>query len=186
MKEEVKEEILNLLIEARDSLKRGDIKNLDKLSNHTLHCTTIYGEKESIMIAVLFYALSKLLEKQKEGQSDIFKDLINGMLKNIDASIRLLKKDKIEEFKKLLRESLNLIKKFDKSYSSYVQTVLEFSKIQKGTKIYEHGISLTEVAQLLGVSKWDLMRKIGERKFVEYGKKIPPKERLKTARRLLK
>ena len=185
MKDEVREEILNLLEQAKDALERGDIKELDELSNHTLHCTTIYGERDSIMIAVLLYALSKLLEKQREGQTEVSKELTSGMLKNIEASIKMLKNKQDKNFESLLKESLNLIKEFDKSYSSYVEEILEFGKVQKGTKIYEHGISLTEVAQLLGISKWELMKKIGERKFVEYGKRIPPSERLKKARRLL-
>lgn len=186
MKDEVRKEILNLFEEAKEAIETKNIKQLETLSDHTLHCTTIYGEKEAIMSAILFYSLSKILEKEKAGEEEIFKDLINGMYRNVNASIKLLKQKRDKEFGKLLKESLNLIKTFDKSFSKYVQAVIEFGKIQKGTKIYEHGLSLTSVAQMLGISKWELMPKVGERKGYKIKEKMSPEERLKLAKRLLK
>ena len=55
-------------------------------------------------------------------------------------------------------------KYFDKSFSKYVERVLDFSKIQKGIKLHQHGLSLNTVAKLVGVSEWDLMKKVGETK----------------------
>lgn len=186
MKDEVRNEILNLFEEAKEAIETKNIKQLESLSDHTLHCTTIYGEKEAIMSAILFYSLSKILEKEKTGEEDVFSDLINGMYRNITAAIRLLKHKKDDEFSSLLKESLNLIKRFDKSFSSYVQAVIEFAKVQKGAKIYEHGLSLTGVSKLLGISKWELMQKVGERKEkYKIKENISPSERLKMAKRLL-
>ena len=81
------------------------------------------------------------------------------------------------------------ISDFDKSFSHYVTHVLEFSKIQKGAKIYEHGISLASVAEMLGISKWDLMRKVGElkekpRDVRRLGITKTPKQRLEELRKI--
>ena len=185
MKDNVRKEILNLFKEAKEAIETRNIKRLENLSDHTLHCTTIYDEKESIMSAILFYSLSKILEKEKFSEGEIFSDLINGMYKNIKTAIKLLKNKRDKAFTNLLNESINLIKKFDKSFSDYVQAVIEFGKVQKGAKIYEHGLSLTSVAKLLGISKWELMQKVGERKGYKIKERISPEERLKLAKRLL-
>ena len=38
----------------------------------------------------------------------------------------------------------------------YVQEVLRKASINKGAKLYEHGLSLGKTSELLGITKWEL------------------------------
>ena len=78
-----------------------------------------------------------------------------------------------DKFTGAIKSMLKEISDFDSSFGRYAEDILEFSKIQKGAKVYEHGLSLSSVAEMIGVSKWDLMKKIGEIK--ESGEVETPK-----------
>ncbi len=182
MREEVRKELIERFEEAREALEKDDVKKLDELSNHTIHITTIYSDQDAILSAILFYSLSKILEKEKDST---LKELRYGMLENVNAAINLLKSGKDKKFHKLLEESLKFIKDFDKSFSRYVEHILIYAKTQKGMKVYEHGASLTQISEMLGISKWDLMHKAGSVK-TDYSLKTKSvKSRLAAARRLL-
>ncbi len=182
MREEVRKELIERFQEAKDALEKRDVKKLDKLSNHTIHITTIYSDQDAILSAILFYSLSKVLEKEKDSAME---DLRYGMLENINAAINLLRRGKDKAFHKLLEASLKFIKEFDKSFSNYVEHILIYAKAQKGMKVYEHGASLTQIEEMLGISKWDLMHKAGSRKTDKFLETKSVKSRLKVARRLL-
>ncbi len=182
MREEVRKELIERFEEAKDAIEKNNINKLDELSNHTIHITTIYSEPDAIMSAILFYSLSKVLEKSKDHNLE---DLRYGILENVKTAINLLNKGKDRAFHKLLEESLKFIKEFDKSFSRYAEHILIYAKAQKGMKVYEHGASLTQIEEMLGISKWDLMEKAGSRKSDEFLKTKSVKSRITTARRLL-
>jgi hypothetical protein len=60
------------------------------------------------------------------------------------------------------------------------------SKISKGSRLYEHGISIGRTAKLLGVSKWDLMQYAGKTGIHEVVSGINVGERIKYAKSLFK
>jgi len=182
VREEVREELIERFEEAKDAIEKNDIQKLDSLSNKTIHITTIYSDQDAILSAILFYSISRILDKEKDGT---VKELKYGLLENIDAAIKLLEKGKDNRFHKLLEESLKIIKEFDKSFSQYVEHILIYAKTQKGIKVYEHGASLTQISEMLGISKWDLMHKAGSMKGNEFLKTKSAKTRLNIARRLL-
>ncbi len=65
--------------------------------------------------------------------------------------------------------------------------VIESSQVKKGTKIYDHGISLERAASILGISQWELSSYIGNTiidKYLEEG--VPLVRRMKHARELFR
>ena len=187
--DEVCKDIISVHTETRKALKNEYTQELSELSNHTIHCVGIYQSKRALAVAIIIYALSKILEKEsiKQQHKDELKDFLEGMASNVDAAVKFLKASDFEKFDNATKNMIKEISDFDNSFSQYIQQVVEFSKIQKGAKMYEHGLSLSSVAELLDVSKWDLMRKVAETKVHEEkpGKAPETKERLKKARNLL-
>ncbi|MCD6576052.1 MAG: hypothetical protein J7K73_02750 [Nanoarchaeota archaeon] len=169
MSDELCEDLLNTLREIKAALELRDAPKLKELSDHTIHCSSIYKDKRAIYIAMITYSLSKILEKSEvqRQHSEELEDFMKGMDENFGALITFLENRDFEKFSKAIVSMLKEISEFDTSFGRYVEDVLEFAKVQKGAKMYEHGLSLSSVAEMLGVSKWDLMKKVGETKFHE-------------------
>ena len=60
------------------------------------------------------------------------------------------------------------------------------AKIKKARKIYEHGISLGRVSELVGISEWELMNYTSQTKFHDRSelKTISVRDRLKTLKKV--
>ena len=166
LEENVRYDIIEVLEQVKDALERMDIDALSEWSNHIIHSIAIYREKRAVYVAIIAYSLSKLVEKTREHQvqKDKWSNFIANLLKEMVQAIEMLENKNIVKFDALITQIMKQISDFDVSFSRYAQDVLEFSKVQKGARIYEHGISLSSIAEMLGISKWDLMRKVGELK----------------------
>jgi len=166
LEENVRYDIIDVLEQVKDALERMDIDALSEWSNHIIHSIAIYREKRAVYVAIIAYSLSKLVEKKREHQvqKDKWSNFIANLLKEMVQAVEMLESRNIVKFDALIAQIMKQISEFDVSFSRYAEEVLEFSKVQKGARIYEHGISLSSIAEMLGISKWDLMRKVGELK----------------------
>jgi DNA-binding FrmR family transcriptional regulator len=186
---EVCKDIIAVLAEARGALLKYDSRVLSEASNHTIHCIGVYQSQRALYAAIIIYALSKIVEKEtvKEQHPEEFEDFVRGMAENLEAAAEFVEKKDFKKFDSAVKGMLEQISEFDKSFSSYVQKVIEFAKLKKGASIYEHGISLSSVAKMLGVSKWDLMEKVSETKVYEKKetKAIAPRQRIIKAKKIL-
>ena len=163
MNEEAVIDLLDTLKKIRYALEERDAALLKELSNHTMHISSIYHERRTLYIAMMAYSLSKIIGKGVEkAHKEEFEDFLNGMTQNLSALIRFLEEKDFQKVTDAITRILKEISDFDSFFGKYVEDVLEFSKIQKGAKVYEHGLSLSSVAEMIGASKWDLMKKIGE------------------------
>ena len=188
MCDDLRTDLLGTLKEIKKAIEKKDADALKELSDHTIHCSSIYHEKRAIYIAMIAYSLSKIIEKGdiKRKHGIELNEFIKGMVENIGALIYFLEEKEFDKFNKAITSILKEISEFDSSFGKYVENVLEFAKVQKGTKIYEHGLSLSSVADMLGISKWELMKKVGETKYPgEIKSKITPRKRLETLKKLV-
>jgi hypothetical protein len=185
MQESVKQDIIDVLLHVKDALERLDSQDLSDWSNRIIHSAAIYRDKRAIFVGIIAYSLSKSIAK-KESAKDEWNNFLTNMLRELTLASEAIEKDSFTKFDSLVSSMLKQIADFDRSFSNYVEYVLEFSKLQKGARIYEHGLSLSSVAEMMGVSKWDLMRKVGETKAQEYKYLITKssKERLEELKKL--
>ena len=187
---ETKEDILAVLKDIKRALSDRNSKDLVDCSNHVIHTASIHNESRAIYVSIIAYALGKLVEKEEtlSAHEQEWEEFLEGIGANIDAAIKFLDKDEISKFDDALKNIMKLISEFDASFSKYVQEVLQFSKIQKGAKVYEHGLSLASVAKMIGVSQWELMEKVGETTVHE--QKVltakSPSERYEQVKRIMK
>lgn len=157
-----KENILNILVETKEAIKKNDTFKLKKLSDRTVHTSSIFQDSDNIMIAVVVYSIGKILEREKYHSMKGWAGFIKAVIKNIESSIDFLKEDRIEEFRNSLVDIRNSIEKLSGNLKQYIQDVFKNATVNKASRIYEHGISLSQTANLLGVSVFELSEYVGK------------------------
>jgi hypothetical protein len=177
MNEIIKNDNIKIIEESISALKQKDVLKLKEISDHTIHNASIFQDEDSITIAVLVYALSKILERGIENHYWFEKKLEF-------AKIQLIKEN-INFYRKAIKDIFSQIAVVDSKLKIYVQEVIEKAKIKKGAKLYYHGISLARTASVLGLTQWELMNYIGK---LEEPKTTTAniRERLSFARKLFK
>ena len=173
----VKYDIIAVLNKVIYKLQHKDLQNVTELSNEIIHCASIFQDELSISIAVISYALFKILERDNHIEPEFITHLIRAR--------HYLEKNNIVKFSKEIKRLSSKITQKDKEMNLYIRHVFNEAEIKKGSKIYEHGISLAQTAKLLNISQWELMKYIGKTKTVDkIAEKISAKERLFFTRRL--
>lgn len=159
MRAPVKKDILSILKKSKDILRKKDSFMLRELSNHTIHNASIFQDEESISIAVIMYSLSKIIER---GKLDIRKTL-----SMINSAKRYLEKEDFVNYKHTIKHMLKFISRIDSKLKLYIEEVVKQAQIKKGSKLYDHGISIGQAAELLGISQWELMNYVGKTSIVD-------------------
>lgn len=171
----VKNDILKVLDLAISIIEKGNVSSLKELSNHTIHNSSIFQDTDSVNIAIIMYTLAKIFERENK----IDKSIIHTLIK----TKRSLFEDKFDEYKNYIDKIFRLISKEDLKIKKYVQEVISQAGVRKGSKIYEHGISMAKSAQILGVSQWDMMDYVGSTKIADsFSEPMNLRIRLKIAR----
>lgn len=168
MQENVRKDIYNLLKQSYFAIKQKQVYELRELSDHTIHDASIFQDEDSISIAIVVYSLSKIFEKHQFQQYQGWSVFYKQVMLILRESIKQLKKQDIISYRKSIESIIFLIKKIDQKVSLYIEEVMSQAKIRKGSKMYEHGISLGRASELLGVSKWELMSYVGNQRTTEY------------------
>lgn len=176
MEELVKKDILNIIEKTLEAIKEGNLGNLEKLSNHTIHNASIFQDEHSISIAVIIWSISKILNRI--GSDNILVNLL-------DEALRELRDGDIGSYSDTIRTLTQHLHSLDKKANLYLQEVLKRAQIKKGSKLYDHGISLGRASELLGISQWELMSYVGKTNLSdEDSKGVSIKKRLDFSRRL--
>ena len=164
MNERVREDICDILkrlIDIFTTRDEKDILEISELSNHTIHDASIFQDEDSIAIAVLIYALVKIISRKPEIISyEHLQEMSN-------SAYIFITNNNIEGYRHKIKEILRYITNIDAKIKFYIEDVINQAQIKKGSKIYAHGISLARAANILGISQWDLMRYIGKTSIVD-------------------
>tara|TARA_Y100000310_G_scaffold293782_1_gene323638 strand:+ start:9810 stop:10364 length:555 start_codon:yes stop_codon:yes gene_type:complete len=184
MNEVIRRDILTVLRKLTKILKvkdDTDTSEMKYLSNRVIHNASIFQDEDSVSIAILVYALSKIIDRS-QGKYDysIVLNSINKLVKNLE------NKDG-DKFRVGIKLLLEKIANVDHKLKFYIQEVINQAQIRKGCKICAHGISVERASSILGVSQWELMEYLGQTsimdKFVE---PVSVKTRMRYARKLFK
>jgi hypothetical protein len=186
MEEVVKKDIISILKKALVILKQGDTAALDALSNHMLHDASIYQDNDSISIAVVIYALAKIMHRKEHHDLRDWGRIHREKINLLSKALNYLENDKIEGYRRAVKEMLKNIGAVDRKLKWYIEDVLEKARIAKGGKLYEHGLSVGKAAELLGISQYELMSYVGKTKIVDiYPEEVVPvTKRIAYAKRL--
>ena len=83
----------------------------------------------------------------------------------------------------ILKKTKNEITNLSISLKPYIHEVLRKASINKASKIHEHGISLGQTANLLGITQWELSEYVGRKEITDrkYSQTINTRVRAKMA-----
>ena len=172
-------DIKTVLNKALVDLKAKDYLSLKAISNQTIHNAGIFQDQDSISIAVALYALSKLSDRSDETA------YLNKAIVILEECIHNLQINDIAGFRERVHRLFKLIAAFDSGLKLYIEHVIEKSRIKKGSKIYEHGISLARASEILGISQWELMSYVGKTQISDqFIGRVRAGKRLKIAREM--
>ena len=159
---EAKKDVIAVLQDSYNAIKNKQHFLLHGISDHILHVMSIYQDSDIIDVAVAIYALDKILQTEKYVQHPKMKPFAKDVLYFLKDAARALTENDIEKYKHEVANLLGAIESLTKKIRFYTEDVLHFARIKKGSKLYEHGLSLGVAAEAMGVTKWELMEATGE------------------------
>ncbi len=183
------ENILRIFEETKTAIKEENIPKLKELSNQTIHTASVTQDPDNILVAVVVYSLSKIIEREEYKRYSGWKEFYKTLLYNIDKTIASLKKNNEEAIKKNLKNIRSAVGKLSGKLKKYIQDVFWKAKINKASKIYEHGVSMEKTASLLGITMFDLAEYVGQKEEISeipLIKTADVKSRIKTAVEMFK
>ena len=157
-----RENLRRILKEAQKSFEEKNAIVLRRLSNETLHVSSATGDSDNILVAVILYSLSKILEREDYSNLEGWKSfeiLVGSALKN---SLKDLDQNNDGKFQRDFVQIRKAINKISGKLKKYIEEIFQKSAVNKASRIYEHGISLGRTAELLGVSIYDLANYTGQ------------------------
>jgi len=184
-----KENILRIFEETKKAIEENDSAKIKSLSNQTINTASLTHDPDNIAVAVVVYSLSKIIEREGyrklPGWNNFYKIYVNSINKII---IALKKNDEecVKQNLKLIRQGIG---KLSGKLKKYIQDVFIKAKINKASKIYEHGISMEKTAQLLGVTMFDLASYAGQKEEISEApesKTMNVRERIKMAEEMFR
>jgi hypothetical protein len=151
-----RDNILRIFKETKEALDKGDSAKIKNLSNQTINTASLTHDPDNIAVAVIVYSLSKILEREGYRKLKGWQEFYKKYISCIDQIIvSLNKKDDVK-----VREYLSIIRKAITGISGrlkdYIRDVFRRAKINKASKIYEHGISMERTSKLLGITMYEL------------------------------
>ena len=175
--------LVKVLENVRKAIAAEDIAALKELSNETIHAASIHQDTGNITVAVIVYAIGKLLERRENLKIKNWSTLIRKIDSQFALAVKAVKEDNLEKYEKYMEMSRKTISSTSLNMRPYVQEVLRKASINKASKIYEHGISLGQTAKMLGVTEWELSEYAGQTKVAEvsYNATITTAKRAKLA-----
>lgn len=163
-----KDHILKILEKVKYALEKKDNLELKQLSNEAVHHASIHQDPDVISIAVLIYALSKLIEREEECTEncqppETMNIFFRKFKNNLQDMIQALRKNNDEKFRNEVKANRQLLESISGKLKEFISEVFRKARINKASKIYEHGISMGKTANILGVSLWELVEYTGSK-----------------------
>jgi len=183
-----KEHVLEVLEQAKKAIRDEDVIKLKELSNQTVHSSSIDQDPDNIAVAIVLYALSKIIERIRYREYKDWPRFQKTYESSIDNAIIALRKNDIEVYRDQIAKIQYIIEKLSGHLKKYIQEVFRKAQINKASRIYEHGISLEKTAKILGVTLWELNSYVGNTGIadVNLAYTLDLKQRLKNAEDIFK
>ena len=133
-----------------ETREQSDLEKLKELSDHTIKDVALYKNMDAISLAVLIYSIYKVLPC-------ITDENLKNILVELKSAKKHLNESRFGRYNSSLETLFKIIKSCSSKLSVHLQDVLHAAKIKKGTTLLEHGLSASRTADLMGLSKWELL-----------------------------
>ena len=180
------EEVGNVLRILRETLDALEVKNsikLKELSNQTIHSASVSQDPSNVAVTVIIYSLSKIIERKDYKELEGWKEFYVSLTRTLEVAIENLENKNEIKFKENLKKIRESIEKVSGKLRNYIEDVFRKAKINKASKIYEHGISMEQTSKMLGITLWELANYSGSKAHLDVpeNKTVGTPERIKLA-----
>ncbi len=167
MKESIRRDILHVLQDSLKAIQEKDALKLREVSDHVIHDCTVSQESEVVSVAVIIYSLSKIFDKWQHRDDKKWKKFKIRVVNDLNKALQFLKEGNVTKYKTILQGFFKAIGDIDNKLGLYISKVISQAKIKKGSRVYEHGLSVSRAAEILDISIWELMSYLGNTKIVD-------------------
>jgi len=129
--------ILNILKKVENALQKKKYIEIKTLSNKLIHHASIHQQADVISLAVIFYSLSKFLERDNYQEYKEWPTFLNGCIKNIENARKALEENNIEKFRFELSFMRKKIQTLPGDLKKNINEVFRMAKINKASRILE-------------------------------------------------
>lgn len=175
--------ILRILRETKTAVVKNDSFELKNLSNKTINTSSLTQDSDNIAVAVIVYSLSKIVERQDYRQLPGWNSFYKKIILFLEKSSEDIEKKEYEKFRGDFKNIRGSIDNLSGKLKKYIKEVLRSAEINKASRLYEHGISMEQTANLLGITLYELADYVGKTGIsdVPENKTMNTKERIKLA-----
>ncbi|MEK6889048.1 MAG: hypothetical protein AABW80_02980 [Nanoarchaeota archaeon] len=177
-----RQHVVQVLKEVKSALKDLDAVKLKELSNQTIHCGTCNQDSGSLTLAVISYALNKIIEREDYKKIKNWSNVSQKLSSYLDLAIKAAQEDNLNAFQEHILRARKTLTTASINLKPYLEEILKKAAINKASKLYEHGLSLGQTSRLLGVSQWELAEYTSQSKSADIlPKAVSIKQRAKMA-----
>ena len=177
------ENVLRILKETKEAIKQGNTSKIKTLSNQTTNTASMTQDPDNIAVAVIIYSVGKILERGNYRTLRGWDSFSRTIMSTLDLAIRDISKNNEKGFRKDFEMIQKAINKLSGKLKKYVQEVFRKAKINKASRIYAHGISMAQTAEILGITPFELAEYAGKTEISEtpLARTMDAKSRVKLA-----
>jgi len=153
MDPETKANLIKTLQELRIILLPTHVHSfeLKRLSNQLMEDVALFHHRETISVSVLVYSLYKIFQKNPTIGTSLLIPLID----------KAIAAENVTLFRTSIKNLFDAVKKYDKDIDVNVKQLIKHAEVKRGMKAYAHGLSIGHAADIIGVSKWEIMEYLG-------------------------
>jgi hypothetical protein len=155
-KRDIRLNLLDILTRTRKAINEDDPFELSKLSNKTIHSASVYQDSENIAVAVFVYSMSKIISREHYKEQKDWPEFISAFMAELDKAIENLKINNLFRFRENIANIQKSIDSLSGHLRDYIKDIFLRASINKASRIYEHGISMSQTAHVLGIMPWEL------------------------------
>jgi hypothetical protein len=180
--------VLRILKQTKVAFQRNDSYQLKQLSNQTTNTASLTQDLDNIALAVIVYSLSKIVERENYKQLPGWKNFYGKINIFLDKTIKDIENKDYDAFKKDFKKIRSTIESLSGKLKKYIKDLFRKAEINKASRLHEHGISMEQTAQLLGISMYELADYVGKTEISEApeSQTMNVKQRIKLAERFFR
>lgn len=169
MRPEVKADAIRILNGVITAFKKYDAEEIMALSDTIIHTASVSQQQHVLQLAMVIYSIGKIIARGKIRRypQDKWNTFVTITRNELDCTLTAINTNNYKKYTKCLLNIQQAVMMLDESFMSYADHVINHAKLTKGTKIYEHGVSMKLVAELFGVTEWELMDYAGKTRMLD-------------------
>ena len=140
---------------------KKDQEGIHTLENQTLEIAVTKDDRDYSSLCIIMYGIRKMQSKAHINTNDAWKKTENNILNELKDCTFVLKSDKIEEFRKTIKDVEEEIRQTDKALGHYINQIIDDARIKLASSAYAYGLSASQASDLFSISKDQLMNFVG-------------------------